>query len=137
MAPTPTPMISTLSPGYKARPSGKYATTVVVVSLRYSCQPTTPAIIASTTTEVATTTEVRETLGSRMFRILKIVDIAYPPVCTFCDPVRAPGGAAGGTGTGVPSTSGGARPGTPAIGMPGVGGSPFGVGADVATSGAG
>jgi hypothetical protein len=49
--------------------------------------------------------------------------------------VRAPGGAFGGSGTGVPGTSGGGAPGRPAIGMPGVGGRPFGSGCDAMTSG--
>ena len=48
--------------------------------------------------------------------------------------VRAPGGALGGSGTGVPGTSGGGAPGRPAIGIPGVGGRPFGFGGDVCTS---
>jgi hypothetical protein len=48
--------------------------------------------------------------------------------------VRAPGGACVGNGTGVPGASGGGSPGRPAIGIPGVGGSPLGFGGDVATS---
>lgn len=48
--------------------------------------------------------------------------------------VRAPGAAFGGSGTGVPGTSGCTWPGRPAIGIPGVGGRPFGLGGDVATS---
>src|ERR1700739_4902495 len=49
--------------------------------------------------------------------------------------VRAPGGAFGGSGTGVPGRSGGGAPGRPAIGIPGVGGKPSGCGGDVMTSG--
>jgi len=47
--------------------------------------------------------------------------------------VRAPGGP-GAIGTGVPGTFGGGSPGRPAIGIPGVGGRPFGFGGDERTS---
>ena len=57
---------------------------------------------------------------------------AGPAGCRFS--VRAPGGAFGGSGTGVPGTSGGGSPGRPAIGIPGVGGRPFGFGGDACTS---
>jgi hypothetical protein len=49
--------------------------------------------------------------------------------------LRAPGGALGGSGTGVPGTSGAGIPGRPASGTPGVGGRPFGFGGDESTSG--
>jgi hypothetical protein len=54
--------------------SGKYATTVLLVSFRYTLQPVSLPTIASTTT-VPTTSAVRETPGSLRFRIFKIVDI--------------------------------------------------------------
>jgi hypothetical protein len=54
--------------------SGKYATTVLVVSFLYTFQPMSAPTIASTTT-VPTTSAVRETAGSLRFRMFKIVDI--------------------------------------------------------------
>src|SRR5260370_20329939 len=48
--------------------------------------------------------------------------------------VRAPGGGSAGGGTGVPGALGDVSPGRPAIGMPGIGGRPFGFGGDAWTS---
>ena len=56
-----------------------------------------------------------------------------PAGCKFS--VRAPGGACPGSGTAVPGASGGVSPGRPAIGIPGVGGSPSVLGGDACTSG--
>src|SRR4051794_20116384 len=44
--------------------------------------------------------------------------------------VREPGGVFGGKGTGVPGTSGAGSPGRPAIGTPGAGCTPFGLGGE-------
>src|ERR1700761_4517136 len=49
--------------------------------------------------------------------------------------LRAPGGALGGSGTGVPGTSGAGSPGRPASGTPGVGGRPFRFGGREGTCG--
>lgn len=48
--------------------------------------------------------------------------------------VRAPGGAFGGSGIGMPGTAGAGSPGRPALRMPGVGGGPSGLGGDGWTS---
>ena len=58
----------------RANVSGKYATTVLVLSFLYMFQPMSPPTIASTTT-VPTTSAVRETPGSLRFRMFKIVDM--------------------------------------------------------------
>ena len=65
-----------LSPGYSASTAGKYATTVLLVSFLYCCQPTIAAMIASTTMTLPMITPARDTPGIRRLRILKIVDIS-------------------------------------------------------------
>src|SRR5689334_7948722 len=72
-------MICTLSPGYSASACGKYATTVLLVSLVYSFQPTIPPTTAITITTAPTIAAVLETCGSLRFRMLKIVDTGQEP----------------------------------------------------------